>query len=298
MTTRSRAILLAALLEAAFGDPRRLHPVAGFGRAAAMLERRLWAPSRLRGAAHVALLVGTAGIAGSRVRGRVLPEALVLWTTLGARSLAEYSLRLAALVEAGDLERAREVAPALMGRDPRELPGAELCRGAVESLADNTVDAVVGALWWHALLGPAGSCAYRAANTLDAMFGHRSPRHERFGWAAARLDDVLTWPAARAGSGLAVALGGRVRESWRTLRRDGRAHPSPNAGLSEAAFAGALGVRLGGVVRYGSRVEHRPELGSGDLPGPDDVRRAVRLSERICVASAALALLVAEAVGR
>src|SRR5207302_1228960 len=128
---------------------------------------------------------------------------------------------------------------------------AELCRAGIESVAENTADAVTGPLLWGALAGPAGVAAYRAANTLDAMVGHRNERYERFGWAAARLDDLLTWPAARLAAGLAVVLapvaeGDPVR-AWTVLRRDGSLHPSPNAGRLEAAFAGALGVGLGGV---------------------------------------------------
>jgi adenosylcobinamide-phosphate synthase len=297
VNARASGILLAAAIEAAVGDPRSLHPVAGFGRAAAALERRLWAPSRFRGAVHVALLVSAAATLGARARGATA-GGIALWSTLGARSLAAAGLRMADLVEADDLEAARLHAPTLMGRDPTGLDAAELCRGTIESLAENTADAVVGALWWHAFAGPAGSCAYRAANTLDAMIGNRNPRYERFGWAAARLDDVLTWPAARLAAGLAVLLGGRPGWAWRTLRRDGHAHPSPNAGLVEAAFAGALGVRLGGRLRYGDRVEDRPELGAGPRPDPADVRRAAWLSLRISAASAGLAVLVAGRHGR
>jgi adenosylcobinamide-phosphate synthase len=139
-----------------------------------------------------------------------------------------------------------------------------------------------------------------AANTLDAMVGHKSPRYLRFGWAAARLDDLLTWPAARLGAALACLLapaaGGDRRRAWRTLRRDGGDHPSPNAGRMEAAFAGALEVRLGGRNRYGNRVEERPALGDGPPPGPRDVDRAVRLS--LLVGAAATALLAAAAAGR
>jgi adenosylcobinamide-phosphate synthase len=165
-------------------------------------------------------------------------------------------------------------------------------------VAENTADAVVGALLWFAALGTPGCSAYRAANTLDAMVGHRSSRYESFGWTAARLDDLLTWPAARVSAALAVALGRQRAAAWRTLRRDGRSHPSPNAGLLEAAFAGELGVRLGGVVRYGERVEDRPVLGAGERPGPVDVRRAVRLSSRISLAAVALAALLAERLDR
>jgi adenosylcobinamide-phosphate synthase len=296
MTPRGRAILLAVALDTALGDPRALHPVAGFGRVAEALERRLWAPSRPRGALHTFVLVVLTACVAARAGRRA--EAFVLWAALGGRSLGAAASRLAALVEIGDLERARQFAPTLMGRDSRTLDGPELCRGAVESVAENTADAVVGAIWWHAVLGPAGSAGYRAANTLDAMIGHRTERYERFGWAAARLDDALTWPAARLTTALVVALSGRSRQALQAARRDGRAHPSPNAGLLEAAFAGALGVRLGGVVRYGERVEYRPVLGAGELPTPADVRDAVRLSRRVCLAAAVAGVALAEWLDR
>jgi adenosylcobinamide-phosphate synthase len=286
------------------GDPRRWHPVAGFGSVAAALERRWWRPSRPAGVAYVTVLVGgTAAAAavvdrglGRRPVARMLLTGLVTWAALGGRSLAEAGRRLAGAVRDGDLEAARRLAPTLVGRDPSGLEGPELCRAAVESMAENTADAVVGPLLWGALAGPVGVAAYRAANTVDAMVGHHSPRYERFGWAAARLDDLLTWPAARLGAGLACVLaplvGGQAGRAWRTLRRDGGAHPSPNAGRMEAAFAGALGVRLGGTNRYGDRVEQRPALGGGPAPGPDDVERAVRLSLLVGSAAAVLAALV------
>ncbi len=243
-------------------------------------------------------VAGVAALADRRLRRRPAARALLVamttWTALGGRSLALAGRELAGAVRAGDLERARRLAPTLVGRDPSGLDAAELCRAAVESVAENTADAVVGPLLWGALAGPAGVAAYRAANTLDAMVGHKSPRYLRFGWAAARLDDLLTWPAARLGAALACllapAVGGDGRRAWRTLRRDGGAHPSPNAGRMEAAFAGALGVRLGGRNRYGDRVEERPALGDGPPPGPQDVEQAVHLS--LLVGAAATVLVV------
>jgi adenosylcobinamide-phosphate synthase len=303
-------LLAGAALDRAVGDPRRGHPVAGFGRLAAGLERRVWRPSRLAGAGYALVLVGataaSAGAADARLRARPAARALlvaaVTWAALGGRSLGRVALELAEAVRAGDLEAARRLAPALAGRDPSRLDGPELCRAALESVAENTADAVVGPLLWGALAGPAGVAAYRAANTLDAMVGHLSERHRRFGWAAARLDDLLTWPAARLAAALAcllapLARGDRAR-AWATLRRDGAAHPSPNAGRLEAAFAGALGVRLGGTNHYSHRVERRPPLGDGPLPGPDDVARAVRLSTAVGTAATVLAAAAAFAVDR
>jgi adenosylcobinamide-phosphate synthase len=302
MSDPVRAALVAGVVaDWAVGDPRRGHPVAGFGSVAAASERRWWRPSRWAGVAYVTVLVGgTAAAAAVVDRGlarrpvaRMLLLALVTWAALGGRSLAEAGRQLAGAVRDADLEAARALAPTLVGRDPSGLDGPELCRAAVESVAENTADAVVGPLLWGALAGPVGVAAYRAANTLDAMVGHHSPRYEQFGWAAARLDDALTWPAARLGAGLTCVLAPLVRggagRAWRTLWRDGGAHPSPNAGRMEAAFAGALGVRLGGTNRYGDRVEHRPTLGDGPASGPDDVDRAVRLS--LLVGSAAAVLV-------
>jgi adenosylcobinamide-phosphate synthase len=163
-------------------------------------------------------------------------------------------------------------------------------------VAENTADAVLAPLLWFALGGAPAAAAYRAANTLDAMVGHRSERYLRFGWAAARLDDLLNWPVARAGAVLAAALaplvGGSSRRAWRTVRRDGRSHPSPNAGRMEAAFAGALDLLLGGVNRYGDRVERRPTLGAGTAPTPADVRRALWLARAVSHVGALLAAAV------
>jgi adenosylcobinamide-phosphate synthase len=210
---------------------------------------------------------------------------------LGGRSLAREGRAMASLLRGGELEAARARARTLVGRDPSALGEEELSRAAIESIAENTADAVVGPLVWCAAAGPAGAVAYRAANTLDAIVGHRSPRYERFGWAAARLDDALGWPGARMGAVLAVALapavGGSSRTSWRALRRDGARHPSPNAGRLEAAFAGALGVRLGGRNVYDGRIEERPALGDGRAPGPADIERAARLSVLVGAAAAA-----------
>jgi adenosylcobinamide-phosphate synthase len=273
-------ILLAFALDRVLGDPARLHPVAGFGRVAAALERLVWADSRPRGAAYAAVLVAAASLVRT-------PRAVVVWATLGSRSLERAALALGAAVERGDLAEARRLAPTLVGRDPSALDGPELVRAAVESVAENTSDAVVAPLLWAAVLGPRGAAAYRAVNTLDAMVGHKDPRHLRFGWAAARLDDVANWPAARLTALLVATLGGRPRA---TLAAAGRArHPSPNAGVVEAAFAGALDLRLGGTNRYSHGVEHRPALGSGRAPVAADVERAVRLSRRVSFAAALLA---------
>ena len=294
------ALLSGWAADQVLGDPRRWHPVAGFGRLALVLERTLYAPSRARGALYAGALVALAAL-GAEVAARVLPRRLVLaactWAALGGRSLAREADAVAADVRSGDLGAARKALPALVGRDPDALDADGICRATVESVAENTADAVVGVLLWGAVAGPAGVAAYRAANTLDAMVGHRSERYADFGWAAARLDDALTWPVARAGAALAAVCapvaGGSAGAALRALRRDGAAHPSPNAGRMEAAFAGALGVRLGGPLAYAGRVQERPRLGDGRAPVPDDVTRAIRLSFAVGAAAALAGAAVA-----
>lgn len=286
--------------DAAFGDPRRWHPVAGFGRVALEVERRAYAPTRERGAAYaVGLIAATAlgvelavRLAGRAPRGKQAALAAVTWAALGGRSLVREARGLAAHVDENDLEAARRALPALCGRDPAALDAAGLCRATVESVAENTADAVVGPLLWGALAGPAGVATYRAANTLDAMVGHRDARYSEFGWAAARIDDVLNWPVARL-TALLTAVGSPVVSGspWRVVRTvlaDGGSHPSPNAGRAEAAFAGALDVQLGGPLAYAGRAEVRPVLGTGRAPETRDVWRATRLSLVVGVTAAAL----------
>jgi adenosylcobinamide-phosphate synthase len=297
------ALLAGYGADLAVGDPRRFHPVAGFGRAALAVERETYAPSRARGVLYAGALVGAAAVAAELAaragrRGAVL--AALTWASLGGRSLLREARVIAGHVERGDLDAARAALPALVGRDPEGLDATQISRAAVESVAENTSDAVVGALLWGAVAGPAGVAAYRCANTLDAMVGNRSARYEDFGWAAARLDDAMSWPAARGGAVLtavcAPVVGGSPRATWRVVRRDGPRHPSPNAGRMEAAFAGALGVRLGGRLTYAGRVEDRPELGDGRAPAPEDVHRAARLSLAVGLAAAGVAALIRRVV--
>ena len=326
MTRRSRGaavrradaagLLLGLLADRAFGDPRRGHPVALFGSAMLALEARIWRDDRAAGAGYAlagaALGAGPVLVLHRTTRDRPLPRAVltaaVTWGALGGRSLAGAGRDLGALVARGDLEGARALAPTLVGRDPATLDGAGLARAGLESVAENTSDAVVAPLVWGALLGAPGVALHRALNTMDAMVGHHSERYERFGWASARADDVAGWPAARTAAvvtGLvAGTVGGDPRAAWRTWLRDGAAHPSPNAGRVEAAFAGALGVRLGGRNVYGGRVEDRPVLGErpgAREPAAADLERAARLSLRVGTASAVLcagALLLRGRAGR
>ncbi|WP_369217008.1 cobalamin biosynthesis protein [Streptomyces flavofungini] len=272
------------------GDPRRGHPVAAFGRAAGAVERVLWRDHRGWGALHTLVCAGgaagAAALATTLVRrsraGSLALTAAATWAVVGGTSLGREARAIGGALGAGDIETARERLPHLCGRDPQALDADGIARAVVESVAENTSDAVVGALLWGAVGGVPGLVAFRAVNTLDAMVGHKSPRYRRYGWASARLDDVFGWPGARLTAALAVLAGDAPRGAVRAWRADAAKHPSPNAGPVEAAFAGALGVRLGGTLSYAGRVEHRPVLNTAGRPvRGGDIERAVRLSRRV-----------------
>jgi len=292
-------------LDALLADPRRGHPVAAFGRAAGAIETRIYAGTKARGGLHTAICVlGVAAPAAfahhlSRRRpvARLAATAAASWSVLGAASLANEAERLARALESGDVAAARARLPSLCGRDPARLDAADLARAAIESVAENTCDAVVAPLLWGGTAGLTGLIAYRAVNTLDAMVGHRSPRYRDFGWAAARLDDVANAGPARLTALLAAACapvaGGHPAAALRATLAFGARHPSPNAGRCEAAFAGALGVQLGGTNVYEGVAEDRPRIGAGRAPCAADIRRAVRLSRAVTWAAAAVAVAVA-----
>ena len=290
------------LLDRGLGEPPAAgpHPVALFGTFMLAVERRLWhdgPAARSAGMVHAAIGLGVGALAGSVARS----TSATTYVAVAGRLLHDTALDVAAALDAGDLAAARSKLPALAGRDPSGLDEAEITRAVVESVAENTVDAIVAPALWAAVLGGAGALGYRAVNTLDSMVGHRSARYERYGWASARLDDVAGWLPAR----VTAALVGAVRPTaatdvWRTVRRDAPAHPSPNAGVAEAAFAAALGVRLGGTNRYGDRVEHRAGMGDGRPPDRTHVHQAVRLSRDVslALAGALAAVGTARPIGR
>jgi adenosylcobinamide-phosphate synthase len=211
-TRQARIVGLLAgyLADLALGDPERGHPVAVFGQAAARLERFTYRDSRIAGVAHLGLLVGALGVLGTALRGSIVATAAATWISLGGTSLARTGLSIAELLERGDVEAARRLLPSLCGRDPARLDAAGLTRAALESVAENTSDAEVAPLLWAAVGGVPAVLGYRGINTLDAMIGHRSPRYRRFGWAAARLDDVANFVAARATAALVVMCAGVV----------------------------------------------------------------------------------------
>jgi adenosylcobinamide-phosphate synthase len=307
--TRVAGVLAGYLADLVLADPRAGHPVAGFGAAAAALERVSYRDSRIGGAAHVGVLVGAVSLLGfvlqrhAQRRGplwSVAATAVATWIALGGTSLARTGTAMGDLLSRDDVEGARRLLPSLCGRDPARLDAAGLTRAAVESVAENTSDAHVAPLLWATVGGAPAVLGYRAVNTLDSMVGHRSPRYARFGWAAARLDDVANYVAARVTAALvavcAPIVGGSPSGAMRSWRRDAARHPSPNAGVVEAAFAGALGVRLGGPTAYQYELQIRPTLGEGVPPSVADLRRAVQLSRAVQAAATLLCLCLSAAV--
>jgi adenosylcobinamide-phosphate synthase len=269
--------------------PGTVHPVALFGIVMTGLERRIHSDARGAGVVHA-----VAGLAlGLGVGAIVRSTAFATSSAVAGRALAVAAGDVRRSLGDGDLEQARALLPSLVGRDPAGLGPDEIARAVVESVAENTVDAVVAPALWGAVAGAPGALGYRAVNTLDSMVGHRSHRYANYGWASARLDDVLAWVPARLTAALVALVRPRsARAVWVAVRDQAPAHPSPNAGVAEAAFAAALGVRLGGANRYGDRFEERAALGTGRPPAADDIGAAVRLSRDVSGALAAgLALI-------
>jgi adenosylcobinamide-phosphate synthase len=277
--SRAGGAALGLLADRALGEPPdALHPVAGFGQVMQAAEARWYADRPARGIAHAALGLALGGGAGAVLRS----TSAATYVAVAGRELGSVALGIGAALEAGDLDGARAALPSLVGRDPTGLDEKELARAVVESVAENTVDAVVAPALWAAVAGAPGVLAHRAVNTMDAMVGHRDERYARFGWAAARLDDAAAWVPARATAALVTIVRPGAAGAVRTaVRRDAPAHPSPNSGVAEAAFAAALGLRLGGESRYGDTVELRPTLGSGRPPAAADIRAAVDLSRDV-----------------
>ena len=284
-------IIAAWGLDMALGDSRRLpHPVRLIGRFAGFLEAPLRSSisnPRVAGLAAALLVVfasTAAAWAGIRSAAFIHPwagEALsiaILYWSLAARDLADHALDVHGALAHDDLPAARRLVSRIVGRDTASMDRGAVARAAVESVAENTVDGVVAPLFFAVLAGPVGAMFYKAVSTLDSTFGYRNERYLKFGWASARFDDLANYIPARLTAPFmmlaALPLGGALR-SFRICRRDGRLHASPNAGLAEAAMAGALGIQLGGPVSRGGRVEVMPLLGApAALPEARHIRLA------------------------
>lgn len=291
------------LLDEVLGEPPdRVHPVALLGRALARLERESYRDTRSAGVAHLVIAVAPIFVAGrlaDRLIGRTAATTLSVGLASAGTMLRDVAMSVTEQLEAGDIDGARQQVRSLVGRDPTNLDEGEIVRAAVESVAENTVDAVTATLFWAAIGGSAGVWAHRTVNTLDAMVGHRSDRYRRFGWASARMDDAMNWlPARLTALAVAAAVPRRAGAVVGTVIRDGQRHPSPNGGVVEAAFAGALDITLGGTNDYGGTVEVRGPLGDGPAPTIADVARSITISRRSAWLFAALMIPISSLARR
>ncbi|GGY05355.1 adenosylcobinamide-phosphate synthase CbiB [Paludibacterium paludis] len=285
------ALALGFTLELAVGEPKHWHPLVAFGTLASWLEVRLnLGRSRFtRGLAAVCLLLVPALLAFALARHYAgwVADGIALWFALGAKSLYQHIEAIRAPLMAGRLDEARAAVGRIVSRDTSALDETGVCRATLESLLENGSDAVAATLFWFALAGGYGVILHRLVNTLDAMWGYRTARFERFGKAAARLDDLLNCLPARL-TALAYALCGDTRRAVAAWRHQASGWESPNAGPVMASGAGALGVRLGGAACYHGQREIRPALGMGRPPVTGDIARGLALTARAGVLLAAL----------
>ncbi|MBM1144942.1 cobalamin biosynthesis protein [Alcanivorax sp. ZXX171] len=305
MWSLTLAAIAAVALDRALGEPRRGHPLVALGRAANGLERRLnrQADGDLaRGVLAVALLALPPVLAALALTlwlpaGLLWPlQVLGLWLALGARSLAEHGRAVAAPLAKGDLAAARRAVGLLVSRDTDALDTEGVARAATESVLENGADAVFASLFWFLVAGLPGVILHRVVNTLDALWGYRTPRYERFGKAAARLDDLLNWAPARL-TALSYGLCGHLTPALRCWRVQAPRWDSPNAGPVMAAGAGALGVTLGGPAPYQGALKPRPWLGQGPAPDAAAIAAALTLVRRALILWLGLALLLALLLG-
>lgn len=306
------AMVVAMAMDALLGWPSWLfarigHPVTWLGRLIGAIDagwNRASDPPALRRAAGVAgaLAVIALSVAVGRALQSLLPwgwvqivlVGVLAWPLVALRSLHDHVADVAKPLRAGDIAAARAAVSRIVGRDPAMLDEAGIARAAIESLAENASDGIVAPVFWGALFGLPGILGYKAVNTLDSMIGHHSERHEAFGWAAARIDDVANFIPARLTGFLFVLLAARRSEALSCMTRDARRHRSPNAGWPEAALAGALGVRLSGPRIYHGSVTSEPWLNEGARdPHPADIGEGLTVYRRAMLLLAGLLAILA-----
>lgn len=277
-------VLMAAItLDSIFGEPRRFHPLVGLGWIVRRIERLCYGKPlagmrRMRGLAAVLLVLVPLVVLAfwlQRLLGMMF-SAVILYFSIAPRSLREHAIRVAEALERGDLKEARVAAGKMVSRETGQLDEAGVARATIESVLENGNDAVFAAIFWFVLAGAPAVMCYRISNTLDAMWGYRNKRYNEFGWAAARLDDLLNYLPARL-TAISYMLLGHIPSGFQCWLRQAHKWESPNAGPVMASGAGALQVRLGGLAIYEGEQVNRPVLGCGNEAEGKDIFRAVRL---------------------
>ena len=272
-------VIAALLLDAALGEPRRYHPLVGFGRLAQAVEQRLYGDSLIRGAVAITILLLPLVVITMMISIHWFVEVILLYLALGWKSLGEHANRVVTALQANNLIIARQRVGDMVSRDTTTLNESDVAKATVESVLENGNDAVFGALFWFVVAGAPGVVLFRLSNTLDAMWGYRTQRYLRFGWAAARLDDLLNYIPARL-TALSYALVGNYSRAMRCWRHQGSGWKSPNAGPVMAAGAGSIDVQLGGTATYQGTQQQRPPLGEGDPPTTEHIGAALQLIKR------------------
>lgn len=280
------------LLDRNLGEPpSAVHPVALFGKAMTRAEMFLWRGTKPSGTSY-----GIVGIAFAAVVSRLFASpfvgtAFATYLAVAEKSLLENAAAVRSSLERGDFEAVRIQLPSLVGRDPELLDGSGAARAVVESVAENSSDAVIAPMVYGALFGGTGAAIYRAINTMDAMVAYKSPQYREFGWFCARLDDLANCIPSRLAAVLSWSIPTGTRPAFSSINRDASRHPSPNAGVVEATYAHKLGVKLGGENIYGGKRELRPEMGEGRAASAPDIGRASDLCRRSDTLFAALLIV-------
>lgn len=269
---------IALFIDRVLGEPANsVHPVALFGRIMSWSETLIWRDTKMAGASYgfmgILLAAGASACLPSPFTGTVLTTYLAC----AEKSLLDNASNIRSTLEAQDIESARIEIRSLVGRDVSKLDEQDVTRAVIESVAENSSDAVVAPMFYGALFGSRGALVYRAINTMDAMVGYKNRKYYRFGWFCARLDDLANYLPARVAALLALVIPNENKPKFSQIIRDGVGHPSPNAGVLEASYAHKLGIRLGGENFYGGSSEHRAEMGVGGAPFPRDIARAISL---------------------
>ncbi|MEW9671995.1 adenosylcobinamide-phosphate synthase CbiB [Ammoniphilus sp. 3BR4] len=309
---QAMTLFCAYLLDRLIGDPRFLpHPVVGMGRlitrleigirAIGLKEKQLkWAgllfPLVLVGGSFLLVWLFLIGLSAIHPWLAWGVEVWLISTTIATKGLADAGMEIFRHLKSGQLAEARKALSMVVGRDTENLDEPEISRGAVETVAENIVDAILSPLFYAAIGGAPLAMAYRAANTLDSMVGYKDERYMNLGWASARFDDWANYiPARLAAAVLVVACwikGHNGTASWQIVRRDARLHPSPNSGFTEAGMAGALGIQLGGLNYYQGVPSHRARLGDPLRPiRAQDIRETVQVMKLVSLLFLALVMI-------